>query len=228
MQEVVIYGAGGHAREIFQFVLDMARAGASIRCAGFLLDEGFAKPILPPPCPPILGDHRWLHGHPDVGVVVGIGDPAARHRIVRMLEQEIRPTFPTLVHPRAYFGERVSTGPGGVFFPGVRVTTDVSIGAHVHVNLNSTISHDSRVHDFATLSPGVNIPGHVRIGEGAEIGTGAVVIPRTSVGAWSIVGAGAVVLKDVPDNVTVVGVPARTVAERMQGWHLRTDQSLSK
>jgi acetyltransferase-like isoleucine patch superfamily enzyme len=54
--------------------------------------------------------------------------------------------------------------------------------------------------------------GDVRIGEGALIGIGAVVLPRVSIGAWSTVGAGAVVTKDVPAGTTVVGVPARAAA----------------
>jgi acetyltransferase-like isoleucine patch superfamily enzyme len=51
----------------------------------------------------------------------------------------------------------------------------------------------------------------VRIGEGAFIGIGAKIIPCVTVGQHAIVGAGAVVIADVPDEVTVVGVPARLI-----------------
>jgi acetyltransferase-like isoleucine patch superfamily enzyme len=60
----------------------------------------------------------------------------------------------------------------------------------------------------------VHLGGEVRIGEGALIGIGAVVLPRVTVGAWSTVGAGAVVTSDVPPGVTVAGVPARPLAVR--------------
>jgi len=43
------------------------------------------------------------------------------------------------------------------------------------------------------------------------------------VGEWSIVGAGAAVVKDVPPNVTVVGIPARVMRTRPEGWHLAED-----
>jgi len=49
----------------------------------------------------------------------------------------------------------------------------------------------------------------VRIGAAAEIGSGAVILPGVSVGARARVGAGAVVTRDVPEESTVVGVPAR-------------------
>jgi acetyltransferase-like isoleucine patch superfamily enzyme len=60
----------------------------------------------------------------------------------------------------------------------------------------------------------------VKIGEGAEIGTGAVIVPGCAIGDWSIVGAGAVVTGNVPDDATAVGVPARVVKQRPKGWQL--------
>jgi acetyltransferase-like isoleucine patch superfamily enzyme len=63
--------------------------------------------------------------------------------------------------------------------------------------------------DFANINPGATVCGWVTIGEGAYIGAGAVIKDRVSIGAWSTIGAGAVVVRDIPPNVTAVGVPAR-------------------
>lgn len=49
----------------------------------------------------------------------------------------------------------------------------------------------------------------VRIEDGADVGTGAIVLPGVTVGRNSIIGAGAVVVEDVPANAVVAGVPAR-------------------
>lgn len=54
----------------------------------------------------------------------------------------------------------------------------------------------------------------VRIGRGALIGTGSVVLPGVSIGALAIVGAGAVVTGDVADSAVVAGVPARMIRSR--------------
>jgi acetyltransferase-like isoleucine patch superfamily enzyme len=53
----------------------------------------------------------------------------------------------------------------------------------------------------------------VRVEEGADIGTNAVLLPGVTVGRGAIVGAGAVVTRDVPAMAKVAGVPARVV-----GW----------
>jgi acetyltransferase-like isoleucine patch superfamily enzyme len=58
------------------------------------------------------------------------------------------------------------------------------------------------------------LSGHIHIGSGAHIGTGATIIQGVKIGAGCIVGAGAVVVDDVPEGITVVGVPARPVKAR--------------
>jgi len=60
-----------------------------------------------------------------------------------------------------------------------------------------------------SIAPGAHLGGEVTIGEGVLIGIGATVMPQRRVGDWAVVGAGACVVEDVPDGVTVVGVPAR-------------------
>jgi UDP-perosamine 4-acetyltransferase len=62
--------------------------------------------------------------------------------------------------------------------------------------------------------------GNVVVGEGAFLGVGTMVIPGIRIGRWSVVGAGAVVTKDLPDDCTAVGVPARVIKTREDGWHL--------
>lgn len=71
--------------------------------------------------------------------------------------------------------------------------------------------------DYVTISPGANIAGCVTIGEGTYIGMGAIILSYIKIGSHSVVGAGAVVTKDVPDNVQVLGIPARITKENITG-----------
>jgi serine acetyltransferase len=90
----------------------------------------------------------------------------------------------------------------------------------VHVNLACTVGHDAVLEDYATLAPGVHVSGHVVVEEGAYVGTGANVVERLRIGRWSVVGAGSTVLANVPANTTAVGIPARVIKTRDDGWHL--------
>ncbi len=71
------------------------------------------------------------------------------------------------------------------------------------------MGHDSAIEDFSSIMPGVNISGGAHLKRGAYIGTGAKLIKATTLGAYCKVGAGAVVDCDVPDETTVVGIPAK-------------------
>ena len=88
---------------------------------------------------------------------------------------------------------------------------NTKIGNHVSVNPGCGIGHDAVIEDYATLYWNVTLSGNVRIQEGCEIGSKAVVIPKMTVGRWSVIGAGAVVVKDIPDSCTAVGIPAKPI-----------------
>jgi sugar O-acyltransferase (sialic acid O-acetyltransferase NeuD family) len=217
---IVIFGAGGFAREVLQIIQDInaQSPGASPwHPMGFVVDSAFmgGEPVHGLP---ILGSVDWLALHPQVQVVVAVGAPSSRRRIAASIEAQGRNTFATLVHPRAWVGRQVEIGPGSVICAGSLITTDIRLGRHVHVNIGSTIGHDATLGDFVTLNPSVNVSGNVVVGQGCEIGTGSVVIPRADLGDWSIVGAGSVVTKPLPANVTAVGAPARVVKTRVAGW----------
>ena len=123
-----------------------------------------------------------------------------------------------MIHPLAWLGNRITLGDGTVVCAGNLLTTDMTIGRHVILNLDCTVGHDAVVEDFVTVAPSVNISGNVAIGVGCDLGTGATLIQGVTIGHWTTVGAGAVVVRDLPANVTAVGVPAQPIKERPEGW----------
>jgi len=99
---------------------------------------------------------------------------------------------------------------GVVLYPGAHIGSGVTIGDHVHVQFNSTISHGCVVGDFVTVCPGAVLSGEVLVEEGVFIGANATVIHGgLTIGTGAVIGAGAVVVDDVPPGATVAGVPAR-------------------
>jgi carbonic anhydrase/acetyltransferase-like protein (isoleucine patch superfamily) len=78
-------------------------------------------------------------------------------------------------------------------------------------NTGCTIDHDNHIGDFAHVSPGAHLGGTVRVGAGTHVGIGASVRNNISIGAWTTIDAGASVVRDIPDEVVAVGVPARVI-----------------
>ena len=89
------------------------------------------------------------------------------------------------------------------------LTCDITLGRFVLLNLGCTVGHDAVLGDFCSLMPHANVSGAARLEHGVYLGTNATVIQGVRVGAHTIVGAGAVAVRDLPANVTAVGVPAK-------------------
>jgi len=215
---IVVYGAGGHGREIAALIGDLRSAGADWDFRGFLSDDRATWGSRVGGVP-VLGDGEWVTRLPGVAVAVAVGDSAARCRVVAGLEGR-GVEYPSLVHPAALVMERSSLGPGVIAGAGAIVTVDVEVGEFAVLNIQSSVSHDCRIAPYATLGPRVVLPGGVTVGTGADLGAGAGAIPRVSIGEWSIVGAGAVIVRNLPANCTAAGVPARVLSARSPGWHL--------
>lgn len=211
MEKVVILGAGGHAREVLWVFEEENKVNPRWEVLGFIdentLNKGSVLCNLP-----ILGDFGWFDktcSH-DIRVISGVGNCRTKLHFAEKA-RGLGLKFCSVIHPSVQMSSYVEVGEGTVIAAGSIVTTQVRIGNHVTVNLDCTISHDVVIGDYCTLAPGCHISGNVMLEEGVDLGTGTTIIQGRSVGAWSKIGAGAVVINDVPNNVTAVGVPAKIV-----------------
>jgi sugar O-acyltransferase (sialic acid O-acetyltransferase NeuD family) len=125
--------------------------------------------------------------------------------------------FATLIHPTARISATSSLGVGTIISVGVIIASHTHLGCHVIVNRGALVGHHTRIGNYVTIQPGANIAGACQIGDATYIGMGAIVTDHITIGTHSIIGAGAVVINDVPDNVLVVGVPARVAKENVAG-----------
>lgn len=204
---LVIVGAGGFGREVVDIVDAINDRAPTHELLGFLDDGEVRQDLLARIGVPLLGDTTRL-ADLDVDHVVGIGAPEPRRRIDALAATCGR-TATVLRHPHASVGRDVELGPGVIIAAGARLTTHISVGRHVHVNLNCSIGHDTVIHDYATLFGGAIVGGGCVIGVGATVGSGAVILPGVRVGDGAVVGAGATVIRDVADHGIVVSVAAR-------------------
>lgn len=205
--DLVIIGAGGHGRELFDTIAAINAVEPTWNVLGFADDDPQHLDRLQRLGTSVLGDIDWLEGTPH-GFALGIGNGAVRRDLaLRLTSAGSGPR--RFVHPGAHLGSDVRLGDGVVIFDRSTITTDVEIGAHTHLNVGCTVQHDTIVGDFVQFSPGVFVNGDCIIGSDVFLGTGAIVTRGCTVGAGARVGAGAVVLHDVEAGTTVVGAPAR-------------------
>ena len=119
----------------------------------------------------------------------------------------------SLLDPTAVIASTATVGHGVYVNAGAVVASHASLGCHVNVNRSVSIGHDCVLGFAVAFGPGAVLAGGVRVEDLAFVGAGATVLPDRTVGQGAIVGAGAVVTTDVPAGATVVGNPARIVAE---------------
>jgi sugar O-acyltransferase (sialic acid O-acetyltransferase NeuD family) len=208
--DLVVVGAGGHGRELLATVLAVNATEPTWRILGVVDDRPAHRDRLDRLGVQLLGDLGWLMEHP-CAYALGIGTSAVRARLDEGLAgRGMSPA--AIVHPGAHIGPDVRLGDGVVVYDRCTVTTNVEIGRHTHLNVGCAVQHDTVVGALVQFSPGVLVNGDCRIGDRVFLGTGAVITRGCTVGHDAVVGAGAVVLSDVPDGVTVVGVPARPIS----------------
>jgi sugar O-acyltransferase (sialic acid O-acetyltransferase NeuD family) len=212
---LVIVGAGGFGREVHGLVEALNAGGTAVELAGYVDDAGTTDELLARLGTTRLGGIDVLCESDDdrlddVGYVIAIGAGAVRRAIdERLTAAGLRPAM--LMHPMATVGGDNRIADGCILTAGARVTTNITLGRHTQLHVNSTIGHDSVLDDFVSVYPGATVSGNVHLADGVTIGTGANVLPGVTVGAGAFVGAGAVVTADVEPGTTVAGVPARPI-----------------
>jgi sugar O-acyltransferase (sialic acid O-acetyltransferase NeuD family) len=212
--KLVILGAGGFAREVLWLVREIRRDPRLFQAVpepiGFIDASPGESPVLGLP---VLGDDTWAFGHLDPGrvsFVCAIGDNRQREKVCNGYTERGYHAI-NLIHPSVRFSDEVDMGEGCILCAGAVLTTQVKLGSHIVVNLNSTVGHDVSIGDFATLHPGCHVNGNVSIGRSAEIGSGAVILPGNKVGHNTLIGAGSVVTEDMPDGMVCMGMPCKPV-----------------
>jgi sugar O-acyltransferase (sialic acid O-acetyltransferase NeuD family) len=213
-RRIVVVGAGGFGREVLDIV-EALQAIDGTQLVGSVDDNGTCEELLTRRRARYLGPIDALLAAPndidaDVRFVIGIGDGNVR----RLIDERLAPSGrepAVLIHPLASVGGDNRIAPGCIVAAGSRITTNIMLGRHTNLHVNSAIGHDAVLGDFVSVYPGATVSGDVQLGDGVTVGTGANVLPGVVVGPGAFIGAGAVVTSNVAAGATVVGVPARPV-----------------
>lgn len=208
---IAVYGAGGFGLEVAMLIEQINATGHRWDIIGFF-DDGKLKGTPVNDWDVLGGIHELNEWSDPLAVVFALGVPKTKRNVLRQVRNSCL-SFPILMHPSVICGpdKYVHFGAGCIICAGTIITTNIDIGRFVILNLACTVGHETVVGDFCSFMPTCNISGEVSVGEASFWGTGAKAINRVRIGANTIIGAGAVVIEDIPDNATAVGVPAKVV-----------------
>ena len=211
MEKIAIFGAGGFGREVKMLIDQINVQKEQFEFIGYF-DDGKPKGSLINSYP-VLGGLQDIQdwAKSKLNLVIAVADPNAKKKIVDSIKN-IDIAFPSLIHPGVLIGkDEVTIGNGCIICAGTIITINIDIGSYVILNLGCTVGHDTKIGDYCSFMPSVNISGEVDIASCVYVGTGAKIINQLSIGERTIVGSGAVVSKSLPANCTAVGVPAKPI-----------------
>ncbi|WP_413305720.1 acetyltransferase [Bacillus sp. 1P10SD] len=211
MKNLVIYGAGGFAREVALLIDQINEVLPTWNLVGYI-DDNLSNEGKMLNGYPVLGDIGWFNNYNnEINVVLGIGCPSIKEKIVDKLQLMESIEFPNIIHPTVRLSPYNNFGKGIIICEGNILTCNIDVGDFVILNLNCTIGHDTVLENYCTILPNASISGNVKLGKGVEFGTNGTIIQGINVGENSIIGAGAVVVKDLPSNCTAIGMPAKPI-----------------
>lgn len=207
MNDIYIIGASGFGREVAWIIEELDEWNVK----GFIDDNTAIHNTIINDIP-VVGGISFLNTvKTAVNVVIAIGKPGVRKKIVDQLSANSNIVYPNIIAKDVRISKYIEMGHGNIICSGTILTTNIQLGNFNHINLCCTVGHDVVMSNFVTVYPSVNVSGNVVIGNCTELGTGSRVIQGKSITNNVIVGAGSVVIKDIAESGTYVGSPVRKV-----------------
>lgn len=210
MKKLLIAGAGGFGREVYQWARHMQAVNHLWDSIEFLDDNPHALDAFGPPYK-VTGTIGDYFPRPGEWVICAVGDSKIRLRICTALADR-GAQFANIIHPSVVAADDCTLGQGIILSPRALISTRVQVGDFVVVNPFSTTGHDAVLERGCTVSAHCNIMGFVHLEEGVFMGGSASILPGVRVGRYAKVGAGAVVVGRVEEGITVFGNPARRIS----------------
>lgn len=207
MKDVVIFGAGG----LGCLVLDTLLQTDRYRPVAFL-DNDTRKHGAKVDGLPVLGNADQIPRLRKSGIraaIVAIGDNEARVEIAKYLESS-GIELASAIHPSASIAPSARLGKHLIVGSRVTICVHSEVSDHCVLLAGTIVEHDNKLGRGVFLHAASRLAGTVTVEDYAVVGIGACVIPGRKIGRGASVGPGAVVIRDVSPGTRVNGAPAVT------------------
>jgi len=208
MEKIYIIGASGFGKEVAWLIEE----NQDYQIAGFIDDDESLKDTEINGYEVLGGIEYLLNIKEDINVVIAIGKPHIREQVVDKLNSKDNIRYPNIISKDARISKHVEMGFGNIICSGNTLTVNIKLGNFNHINLNCTVGHDTTLNDYITVYPGVSISGNVHIDNYSELGTGSKVIQNIDIKKDVIIGSGGIVVRDLLESGTYVGVPVKMIS----------------
>lgn len=211
MKNLIIIGARGWGREVYSAFKDTPEVKNGEWCIkGFLDSKSDALDGLRGNYPPIICSPEEYDLQDDDIFFVAMGDSKWRKHYADMMEAK-GAHFVTYISPTSIVNETAQIGEGSFICGWSSVSDNVTLGKHVIMHPYTNIGHDAVVKDYATLLSYVFLGGYTEVGQCSTMNPKSMIIPHKKIGDNATVGAGSVVIRNVKDNTSVHGNPAKKI-----------------
>ena len=211
MKNIIIIGASGHAKVVADIILQRKKIlKEELNIVGFL-DDNFQKLEYKEIFGiPILGKINLIEvfNKKNYEYIIAIGNSSIRKKIS---EKYSSLNYYTAIHPKSIIGNEVKIGAGTAVMANVVINSYSDIGKHCILNTSSVIEHENLIKDYVHISVGAKLAGNVHIGNETWIGISATINNNVSICNNCLIGAGGVVVKDIKESGTYIGVPVERI-----------------
>ena len=149
------------------------------------------------------------------GGIITIGDNWSRYVVHSTIIKSV-PNFEFVnaIHPSVIISKKAKLGKGIVAMAGCIMNTNSVIGNFTFFATGAQIEHDCIIEDYASISAGSVLGGHVHVQQFAGVTLNVTVVDRVTIGTNSVVGAGSVVTRSIPPGGLYYGSPAKFIRNR--------------
>lgn len=143
--------------------------------------------------------------------IIAIGDNVKREEVYKQLSDKQVGHCISVVSEYSYIGSGVEIGEGTFIAPNTYIGPLVKIGNNTIINTASVIEHEVIIGNNTHIAPQSTICGRTRIGNNVFCGVGSKIVDQVNICDNVVIGAGAVVIRDITEEGTYVGIPAQRI-----------------